>query len=58
MEKLSISTFFAALGASNAVQIQGKLPEDKERLLALLDEIIERMDEEKLRKYRKNLPHL
>lgn len=58
VEELKNSTVFAALGASNAVQIQGKLPEDKERLLALLDEIIESMDEEKLRKYRKNLPHL
>lgn len=58
VEKLSISTVFAALGASNAVQIQGKLPEDRERLLAVLDEIIESVNEEKLRKYRKNLPHL
>ena len=58
VEKLTISTVFAALGASNAIPIQGKLPEDRERLLNILDEIIINASEEELRNYRKNLPHL
>lgn len=58
VDNLEISTVFAALGASNAIQIQGKLPKEKERLLAVLDEVIDSMKEEELRKYRKNLPHL
>ena len=58
VENLTISTAFAALGASNAIPIQGKLPEDRERLLNILDEIIINANEEELRNYRKNLPHL
>lgn len=58
VEKLTISTVFAALGASNAIPIQGKVPEDRERLLNILDEIIINASEEELRNYRKNLPHL
>lgn len=58
VENLSIPTVFAALGASNAIQIQGKLPEDRTELLNILDKIIENVNEEELRKYRKNLPHL
>lgn len=58
VENLNIRTVFAALGASNAIQIQGRLPEDRERLLSILDEIIESTDEEELRNYRKNLRHL
>lgn len=58
IENLNISTVFAALGASNAIPIQGKLPEDRERLLNILDEIIESVNEVELRNYRKNLPHL
>lgn len=58
VENLKIPTVFAALGASNAIQIQGRLPQEKERLLTVLDEVIEGVKEEELRKYRKNLPHL
>lgn len=58
VENLSIPTVFAALGASNAIQIQGQLPEDREKLLNILDKIIENVNEEELRKYRKSLPHL
>lgn len=58
VENLCIPTVFAALGVSNAIQIQGKLPEDREKLLKLLDKIIENVNEEQLRKYRKSLPHL
>ena len=40
VENLNISTYFAAMGASNAFQLRGRLPEDKERLLETLDRII------------------
>ena len=49
---------FAALGASNAFQLYGNLPKDKEKVLSVLEKIISNADEEKLRNYRKNLPHL
>ncbi|MBP3475120.1 MAG: radical SAM protein [Lachnospiraceae bacterium] len=58
IENLEIPVIFAALGASNAIQLQGSLPKDKEKLLATLDEIIGNVSEEELREYRKNLPHL
>ena len=58
LENLEIPTQFAALGASNAFQFQGTLPEDKEALTAALDNIIETVREDDLREYRKNLPHL
>lgn len=58
VENLNISTCFAAMGASNAFQLRGRLPEDKEKLLAALDRIISEVSEEELRRYRKNLPHL
>lgn len=58
IENLNISTYFAAMGASNAFQLRGQIPEDREKLLKTLDRIIDGVGEEKLRKYRKNLPHL
>ncbi|WP_310601801.1 radical SAM protein [Anaerosporobacter sp.] len=58
VESLQNETEFAALGASNAIQLQGYLPRDKEKLLSILDEIIAGMSERELRNYRKNLPHL
>ena len=58
VENLNITTEFAALGDSNAIQLQGFLPRDKERLLAVLNEIISTVAEEDLRNYRKHLPHL
>ncbi len=58
VENLNIATYFAAMGASNAFQLQGHLPEDKEKLLGILDRIISKADEAELRHYRKNLPHL
>ena len=50
--------WFGALGASNAVPFAGNLPGDKERLLAVLDEIIADFIEEELQGYRQNLRHL
>ncbi len=58
VENLNISTYFAAMGASNAFQLRGKLPEEKEALLATLERIISEVREEDLRRYRDNLPHL
>ena len=58
LNHLEIPTQFAALGASNAFRFQGTLPEDKEKLSAALDKIIETAREDDLREYRENLPHL
>lgn len=58
MEGLSIPVMFAALGASNAIQMQGRIPEDKDRLLGAVNQIIASVSEGELRKYRRNLPHL
>lgn len=58
VENLKIPVQFGMLGASNAVQVQGRLPQDREGILALLDEIISGVSEEKLQNYRKNLRHL
>lgn len=58
VEDLNISTYFAAMGASNAFQLRGHLPEDKKQLLDALDKIISEVSEEDLRHYRKNLRHL
>ncbi len=58
IENLQIPTTFAAMGASNAYQFHGKLPGDKKKLLSFLDEIIEKVSEEELRRYRKSVHHL
>lgn len=58
IEYLQISTIFAAMGASNAYQFHGQLPEDKEKLLSYLDKIIGNASEEELRRYRKSVHHL
>ena len=55
---LEIPTEFAALGASNAFQLQGSLPEDRDALLEGIDRIIGTVGEERLRDYRENLRHL
>ena len=46
------------LGASNAIPIQCTLPNDKQEILSLLDQIIKNVDECELKNYRKNLHHL
>ena len=58
VEHLDIPVIFAALGASNAVNLEGRLPQDKDALLAALDNMMERYSEEALRRYREGLPHL
>lgn len=58
IENLNIPTVFEALGASNAFQLHGVLPNDKEKLLATLDRIILTVSEEDLQRYRKSVHHL
>lgn len=58
VECLAIPVWFGALGASNPIPLQGMLPEEKEKLLSLLDEITGKVGEEELRDYRRNLRHL
>lgn len=58
VEHLTVPVIFGALGASNAIQIQGRLPRDREKLLEALDEIIHGFREEELRNYRVHLKHL
>ena len=58
IDSLKIPTVFGALGASNAFQLHGVLPRDKEKLLATIDKIISEVSEEELLHYRKNLRHL
>lgn len=55
---LSIKTHFAALGASNAVQLHGNLPSDRTELVTIIDEVTNRFGEKELKRYRKNLKHL
>ncbi|MDO5425478.1 MAG: radical SAM protein [Eubacteriales bacterium] len=58
IQELRIPVVFAAMGASNAIQMQGRLPEDKEKLIKILEEIISTVSEQELRRYRRNLRHL
>ena len=58
LESLEIPVQFAALGASNAFQFHGTLPEDREALSIALHKVIETAAEEELREYRTNLRHL
>lgn len=58
IEHLTIPVIFAAMGASNAFQLYGKLPEEREKLLVTVDKIITGVGEEELRQYRKHLKHL
>lgn len=55
---LEIPVVFAAMGASNAFQLYGRLPQDRKKLLAAVDRIITDVGEEELRQYRKHLKHL
>ncbi len=58
VENLEIPTTFAALGASNAFQMQAALPEDKEKLIAFFDDVIKNVGEGELRRYRESVHHL
>ncbi len=58
IEKLSIDTYFATMGASNCINVEGHLPKDRGRMVKWLDEVIGAVDEKELRRYRENLRHL
>ena len=58
VEELKIPVEFAALGASNAFQFHCVSPEDKKKLLAFLDDVIENAGEDELRRYRESVHHL
>ncbi len=58
IKNINIETIVAGMGASNAFQFHGMLPNDKEKLIEWLDKIINSIDEDELKKYRDNLNHL
>lgn len=58
ISQLNISTHFASLGASNAIFVQGRLPEDRQKMLAHLETSAQALGEDQLRAYRENLRHL
>ncbi len=58
ISELNISTCFASLGASNAIRIQGRLPQDRDAMLAHLTQSAQALGEEQLREYRTHLRHL
>lgn len=58
VKKLEIPVEFAMLGASNPVMLQGRLPEQREQIVATLDRVIEEIGEDRLRHYRTNLKYL
>lgn len=58
IQDLNISTYFATMGASNCVNVEGHLPKDKEKMLRWIDKVIDSVDEKELRRYRENLRHL
>lgn len=58
IQSLEIPTYFATMGASNCINVQGHLPKDKAKMIKWLDEVIGSVDEKELRRYRVNLRHL
>ena len=55
---LNIPVYFATLGASNAVWVEGNLPTDKDKMISHLEKVCHPDNESKLRVYRENLKHL
>ena len=58
IENLNIETYFATMGASNCINVEGYLPKDKAKMTKWLNEVIDSVDEKELRRYRENLRHL
>lgn len=58
IQGLNIKTQFAALGASNALQLHGNLPTEKEKLIFEIDDFLNKHSEHDLMNYRKNLKSL
>ena len=55
---LTITTQFAMGGDSNAVFVAGRLPGQASEIIAALDQVIDRVGEDELRRYRTSLRHL
>lgn len=58
IENLDIPVFFATLGASNALFVQGQLPKDKTTMVTYLEKMCKTQNESELRHYRTHLKHL
>ena len=58
IQELKIPTYFATMGVSNCIWVEGNLPKDKQKMIAFLEQVIGSADERELRRYRENLPHL
>ena len=58
IEHLEIPVYFATLGASNAVWVEGRLPEDRQSMVSELEKVCSLENEMALRHYRTNLRHL
>ena len=58
MENLTIPVQIALMGASNPVQLAGRLPEQRAQLVDTLDRIASDIGEGALREYRTSLKHL
>lgn len=58
VSRLSVPVEFAMLGASNPVMLHGRLPEQREEIVAALEAVISEIGEERLHSYRANLRHL
>ena len=58
IQLLDIPTYFATMGASNCINVEGRLPKDRKKMVAWLNQVIGSVDEKELRRYREHLPHL
>lgn len=58
IQKLEIPTYFATMGASNCINVEGHLPKDRTKMIRWLEQVIRSVDEKELRRYRENLRHL
>lgn len=58
IENLAIPVFFATLGASNALFVEGQLPQDKAKMVSYLEKMCKIQNESDLRYYRTHLRHL
>lgn len=58
IENLDIPVFFATLGASNAIFVQGLIPENKATMITYLEKVCKTQNESELRYYRTHLKHL
>jgi radical SAM superfamily enzyme YgiQ (UPF0313 family) len=58
IENLDIPVFFATLGASNVLFVEGQLPKDKAAMVAYLEKMCKTQNEWELRHYRTHLRHL